>query len=95
MDRDASHKLPEIRVEASKFFLCNYAKYGIQDCRFNFKAIPNNPRVPEQEFNPGRLEVGNLLYLKFGKGSAIGLPFLQNGNPAQASLCTFKYQELK
>src|SRR2546423_9504411 len=89
------HKMPNVGVKASEFFLHRQKCSRIWDGRTNLQAIANDSVVREQLSNLRFVEFRNALRIEISKRPPVILALAQNRLPIQSGLRTFKNQKLK
>ena len=88
-------KLPDIPVEASILLPDMEEATGIVDARFNLQAVPDDAGILHQPFHIGLTEAGHFFRIKLAENLPEGLPFVQDGSPAQSRLKPFEHQEFE
>jgi hypothetical protein len=87
--------LPDVTVEAPEFVLHDKKSFCVLYRRFDFQPIAYDTGIAEEFLDFARVVASDFAWIEVVKGSPVILALLQNGDPAQARLCTFEDKELE
>src|ERR1700687_2494933 len=93
--RCATDKAPHVGIKTPEFVV--YRKKGLRIAHgtLDLESVANDVRIPEQALDSCPPEMGHCHGIETGEGATIGVALLEYRLPAQASLRTFKRQELE
>ena len=80
LKRAAVYEAPLVGSEGAELLLDLQESSGVGDCRFDFQAVADNVRVPQQFGNLRRVETGYQFRIKPGKGGTVSFAFSENGD---------------
>ena len=86
VDGETIGKGPDVAVEAAELLPQCEEGPGVADSRFEFSPVSDDPGIAHQSLHVGIIEAGYAFGIEIGEGSPKGLPFLQDGEPAQTRL---------
>lgn len=88
-------KRPDVMVETAELLLNAEETAGITDAGLNFQAVADDAGILQEPFHILLIEKGYPCRVKITEHLPEGLPFMQDGPPAQSRLETFQNQEFK
>ena len=89
------HKVPQVRIEASEFFLNLKECLGIGNGSIHFQTVTNDPGVLQKLIQLFLIIPGHFLRIKIVIYLDVPFPFFENRKPAQACLNPVQYDLLK
>src|ERR1700722_9017571 len=93
--RLSADELPDVAIEAAKFFLYFKKRLGIRDRGCNFQLVANDSRVSHQRPNFLAVITRNFRRIEAVKCAAVVLALIENRFPTQTGLSTLQNQKLK
>src|ERR1700722_20417330 len=93
--RLSADELPDVAIEAAKFFLYFKKRLGIRDRGCNFQLGANDSRVSHQRPNFLAVITRNFRRIEAVKCAAVVLALIENRLPAQARLRAFQDRKLE
>lgn len=83
-------ELEEVGVQGVEFCEEIEGTVGVVDGGEDFPAMADDAGVENEAFDVGVIEVGNLIEIKIGKGSAEIFAFAEDGEPGEPGLKSFE-----